>query len=108
MLKNMADFIKEELGPHTPWHLSRFSAEISWQLKDLPDTPVETLENARNIGLAQGLNYVYIGNVPGNEWESTFCPSCKAKMIERVGYQIKRNDTDGRCTKCGQTLSIID
>lgn len=108
MLKNMAYFIKYELGPETPWHLSRFSGDISWQLKDLPDTPLETLINARDIGLNQGLNYVYIGNVPGIDGENTFCPKCKVKMIERTGFYVQRNDKDGRCTKCGQDLSLIN
>jgi len=108
MLKNMADFIKDELGPETPWHVSRFSVKISWQLKGFPDTPVETLINARDIGLNQGLNYVYIGNVPGIDGESTFCPNCRTKMIERTGYYINRHDEDGRCSKCGQDLSLIN
>jgi len=107
MLESIASFIKDELGSKTPWHVSQFSGTISWQFKDLPDTPVEILIKAREIGLNQGLKYVYIGNVPGIDGESTFCPSCKAKMIERIGYFVKRYDENGKCSKCGQDLNLI-
>jgi pyruvate formate lyase activating enzyme len=63
--RNIANFIKEELGPETPWHVTQFSGAISWQLRDLPDTPIETLEKAYQIGKEAGLKYVHIGNVPG-------------------------------------------
>lgn len=65
MFKNIAEFIKNELGPETPWHISQFSGIISWKLKDLPDTPIETLKRAYEIGKEAGLKYVHIGNVPG-------------------------------------------
>lgn len=107
VLKSIAVFIKTELGSETPWHVSQFSGKISWQLGALPDTQVETLVRAREIGLNQGLKYVYIGNVPGIDGENTFCPSCKAKMIERIGYFIKRYDEDGKCSKCGEDLNLI-
>jgi len=58
-----ANFIKKELGAHTPWHLSRFFASISWRLKHLSDTPLETLEMAAAIGKKAGLKNVFIGNV---------------------------------------------
>ena len=107
MLGNIANFIKGELGTETPWHVSQFSGGISWQLRDLPDTPVEILIKAREIGLNQGLKYVYIGNIPSTDGESTFCPSCKAKKIERIGYFVKRYDEKGKCSKCGQDLNLI-
>jgi len=62
-LKKMADFIKEELGPETPWHLSRFSGAISWQLQHIPDTPLATLKKAKEIAEQKGLKNVYLGNV---------------------------------------------
>ncbi len=62
-LKKMADFIKEELGSETPWHLSRFSGAISWRLQDIPDTPLATLKKAREIAEQKGLKNVHLGNV---------------------------------------------
>lgn len=106
-LKNIAQFIKKELGPTTPWHVSQFSGAISWQLKDLPDTPVETLEKARQIGLKTGLKYVYTGNIPGIAGEDTYCPKCRAQMIDRTGYAISRHDKNGQCSKCGENLNLI-
>ncbi|PIR71828.1 MAG: AmmeMemoRadiSam system radical SAM enzyme, partial [Candidatus Nealsonbacteria bacterium CG10_big_fil_rev_8_21_14_0_10_37_25] len=74
MFKNIAKFIKEELGLETPWHVSQFSGAISWKLQHIPDTPVETLQSAWKIGKEAGLKYVYTGNVPGLPSEDTFCP----------------------------------
>lgn len=63
ILKQIAGFIKKELGEETPWHISRFFPEISWKLKDLSPTPVKTIEKAEQIGLESGLKYVYKGNI---------------------------------------------
>jgi len=108
IFRNIAKFIKEELGPKTPWHISQFCGAISWQLKDLPDTPVETLQNAWRIGKEAGLKYVYTGNVPGLPSEDTFCPKCGALSIDRTNYIIHRHDKKGKCPRCGASLDIID
>jgi len=63
MFRDIAKFIKKELGSKTPWHISRFFAAVSWQLHHLPDTPLKTLKRAYQIGKETGLKYVYIGNV---------------------------------------------
>ena len=105
--KGIADFIKKELGPETPWHISQFSGLISWKLQDLPDTPVETLEMAYEIGKKAGLKYVYTGNVQGLPSEDTFCSKCGALCIDRINYIIHRHDKAGKCPKCGENLNII-
>jgi len=107
MFRNIAKFIKEELGLETPWHISQFSGAISWQLKDLPDTSVQTLEKAYQIGKEIGLKYVYTGNVPGLPSEDTFCPKCGALAIDRMNYIIHRHDKNGKCSKCDQNLNLI-
>ncbi len=106
-LKEIANFIRREIGSETPWHISRFSGEISWKFKDVPDTPIETLEKAYKIGKKAGLKYVYVGNVPGSELEHTFCPRCGFKAIERIGYSIIRRDKEGKCPACGENLNLI-
>jgi len=63
MLKKIAQFIKKELGPETPWHISCFFPEVSWQLQNLPATSLETIEKASQIGLQAGLKHVYKGNI---------------------------------------------
>lgn len=65
IFKDIANFIKKELGKDTPWHISRFCGAISWKMQNVPDTPIETLKKAERIGKEAGLKYVYIGNVPG-------------------------------------------
>lgn len=107
MFEKIAEFIKNELSPETPWHISGFSGAISWKLKDTSNTPLSTLQIAHSIGKKTGLKYVYAGNMPGTESEDTFCPKCNAKMIERNGYFIKRFDKNGKCAKCGQGLNLI-
>ena len=106
-LRKIAEFIKNELGPETPWHTTQFSGAISWRLQDLPETPVETLEMAYKIGKEAGLKYVYTGNVPGIPSEDTFCPKCNALAINRTGYTILRHDKKGKCPKCGEDLNLI-
>jgi pyruvate formate lyase activating enzyme len=107
-LKDIAGFIKKELGAETPWHVSQFCGEISWQLQDLPTTPVETIEKACKIGREAGLKYVYSGNIPGFYWEDTYCSKCKELMIDREGYSIIRFDKNGHCSKCGESLDILE
>jgi len=106
-LKKTAEFIRQELGKETPWHISQFSGDISWKLQQLPDTRFETLENAYKIGKAAGLSYVYTGNVPGSPAEKTFCPGCKALCIDRTGYLVNRLDNNGKCRECGQNLHLV-
>jgi len=95
--QNIANFIKKELGSETPWHISQFCGALSWQLKDLPDTSIETLENAWQIGKKTGLKYVYLGNAPGHQAENTYCPKCNTLVIKRTGYHIERYDKKGKC-----------
>jgi len=107
VFKDIANFIKNELGSETPWHITQFSGVISWKLQHLPETALKTLEKAYKIGKEIGLKYVYTGNVPGIDSEDTFCPKCGKKMIERTGYLIKRLDKNGKCSKCEEDLNLI-
>jgi len=107
IFRDIASFIKNELGAETPWHISQFSGAISWKLQHLPETPLETLEKAYHIGKKTGLKYVYTGNVPGMPSEDTFCPKCNNLVIDRTGYIISRHDKNGKCPKCGTDLNLI-
>ena len=105
-LNQMCSWIKTNLGPDVPLHFSRFHP--MYRIKNLPPTPVKTLEMARNIALEAGLHYPYIGNVPGHEGEHTYCPSCSKVLIRRVGYTIVENALDGvRCKFCRHTIPGI-
>jgi pyruvate formate lyase activating enzyme len=106
VLKEMCLWIKKELGGETPVHFSRFFP--LYKLKGLPPTPVSTLERARSIAQSAGLEYVYIGNVPGHEGENTFCPKCKKMIIKRAGYMVGEvNLKEGKCKFCGTPIPGI-
>jgi len=106
MFKDIAKFIKNKLSKDTPWHVSSFSPDISWKLQNIPLTPIESLIKARDIGIKEGLEYVYTGNTPGEDGENTYCPSCKELVIERFGYAVKRFDKNGKCSKCGYNIGL--
>ncbi|WP_029898259.1 AmmeMemoRadiSam system radical SAM enzyme [Desulfohalovibrio reitneri] len=98
-LRQMAGFIANDLGKSTPWHLSRYHP--TYKMTE-PSTPVETLERAFAIGKEAGLEYVYLGNVPGHDSNSTKCPECGCVCIKRSGYQVAGPvREDGSCPECG-------
>jgi len=102
-IKAMCLWIKENLGPDTPLHFTRFFP--NYKLTNLPPTPVATLEKARKIAMDCGLNFVYIGNVPGHDAENTYCPKCRKLLIKRVGYTIVENNIkNGRCKFCSRKI----
>jgi len=106
-LTEIASFIRTELGSETPWHISRFYPQ--YQLIDHSPTPVATLKKARDIGLDQGLRYVYLGNVPGIDAENTYCYNCSKLLIERYGYQIIENNIQsGKCKFCGVKIDGVN
>jgi pyruvate formate lyase activating enzyme len=99
-LRKIAEFIKKEAGPETPWHITAFYP--TYKLIDLPRTTVPILRRAREIGLETGLRYVYEGNVPGEDGENTYCHNCQKILIRRFGYQIIENNIkDSKCPYCG-------
>jgi len=81
VIREMCEWIIKNLGPDVPLYFSRFFP--AYKMTHLPPTPVETLEKAREIAQEVGLHYVYIGNVPGNPAEHTYCPECYKKMKEK-------------------------
>ncbi|WP_168371277.1 AmmeMemoRadiSam system radical SAM enzyme [Pyrodictium occultum] len=105
-IRRLARWIVENLGPETPFHLLRFHPDF--RMRDVPPTPVETLERLANAAKEEGLQYVYIGNVWGHPLESTYCPRCGYKVIERRGFAILawRLTRDNRCPKCGYRINI--
>lgn len=106
IIREMCLWIRKELGPDTPIHFSRFYP--LYKLRTLPPTPVSTLEKARAVALSTGLEYVYIGNIPGHEAENTFCPQCKKKIIQRTGYMVGEiHMKAGKCKFCGKPIPGI-
>lgn len=98
-VRNMSRWIKAELGPDVPIHFTRFRP--LYLLKNLPPTPIPTLERLKAVADAEGLHYVYIGNVPGHPAENTYCPKCHKVVIERAGFTVSQmNLKNGKCTNC--------
>ncbi|MBI2382205.1 MAG: AmmeMemoRadiSam system radical SAM enzyme [Gammaproteobacteria bacterium] len=97
-------WIREHLGPDVPLHFTAFHPD--WKMMDTPRTPPETLTRARDIGLAEGLHYVYTGNVHDRRGGSTRCPGCGALLIERDWYELGcwHLDAQGECLSCGFRL----
>jgi len=99
----LARWIKTNLGADTPIHFSRFHPQ--YLLRNLPATPQKTLEKAHAICRSEGLEFVYLGNLPGHPAESTYCPKCNQILIERRGYRIYQNNLDGnRCRNCNREI----
>ncbi len=76
-----------------------------YKLLNLPPTPVSTLERCWKIAKQEGINFVYIGNVPGHQAENTYCPKCNEIIIRRIGYEILENNINkGKCKFCGESI----
>ncbi len=98
-IRRMARWLAGAVGPDVPLHFTRFSP--MYLLKNLPPTPVATLEAVRRAAREEGLRFVYIGNVPGHEAENTLCPKCSTLLIKRFGFQIQQNTLkEGACPNC--------
>jgi pyruvate formate lyase activating enzyme len=96
-------WIKAHCGLDTPLHFSRF-----WpmhRLTDLPPTPVATLTRAWDIAKAEGLKFVYVGNVPGHAGNNTYCPNDGKLIIARNGFEVLENHVrQGKCEYCGSDI----
>lgn len=104
-LRDMARFIRS-LGPEIPWHISRYHPR--YHRRDIVATPPETILKAREIGMEEGLKYVYAGNLPGDSGEKTYCAACGNLLIDRFGFSIRANNLEhSACTRCGTRLDGI-
>jgi pyruvate formate lyase activating enzyme len=106
-IRSMARYIVENLDLDTPLHLSRFFPMYKFQ--HLPATSIETLMNAKEIALEEGLRFVFVGNIRGGGEEDTVCPSCGHHVVKRNGYTITdwTLTEDMRCGKCGEPIHIL-
>ena len=105
-LRRMSRWLASEVGPDVPLHFSRF--QPMYLVKNLPPTPVSTLERAREIAREEGLQYVYVGNVPGHPAENTSCPGCRQTVVERFGFEVRSVRLNkGKCEACGHPIPGI-
>jgi pyruvate formate lyase activating enzyme len=101
-LRDAAQFIAQELGARTPWHISRFHP--AYKMRKIPPTPTDTLRRTQQIGREEGLQYVYVGNISG-EGKDTFCPSCGRVLIRRYNFGVIFNRIENNhCPTCGEQI----
>ncbi|GAB7022296.1 AmmeMemoRadiSam system radical SAM enzyme [Salidesulfovibrio brasiliensis] len=106
-LRELAKFIANELGTDTPWHLSRFHPQH--RMRDVAMTSVSSLETAVRFGREAGLEYIYIGNVPGHDYTKTHCPACGELVLDRAGFGLSFSAlANGCCAACGRKISGVD
>lgn len=107
-IRGIAKFIAE-LDKSIPWHLSAFHP--TYKMQDVPRTPESTLLRAYKIGQQEGLKYLYIGNIDNEDHESTYCPSCKERVVDRSGnigqFVTNELDENGVCPYCGCSLEGV-
>ena len=85
-----------------------FYIKNSWKLKNLDSTGDDAIYEAYQIAKDAGLKYVYVGNIPGDQKENTYCPGCSELAIRRFGLHIERLDSKGACSYCDRSLDIIE
>ncbi|HXY41935.1 MAG TPA: AmmeMemoRadiSam system radical SAM enzyme [Vicinamibacteria bacterium] len=101
--RSLARFVRDEVGPETPVHFTRFHP--SYRLQNVPSTPIATLDRCRSAAITEGLRFVYLGNVPGHPGESTYCPACGKPLIRRTGMAVLENRMKGgACPDCHRTI----
>lgn len=104
-LRAIAEFIKS-VDPSIPWHVTQFHP--TYKMMNVPSTPVSVLKKAYEIGHSVGLKHVYVGNVPGDSGENTFCPNCKTMLIKRIGFSVAENKIkNNRCPDCGAEIEGV-
>jgi len=106
-LRRMTAWVVEHLGPDVPMHFTAFHPD--YKMLDVPPTPPETLTRARAIAQQAGVRYAYTGNVHDRAGDSTYCPSCAARVIERDWYVLGewRLTDDGHCGACGTRIAGV-
>ena len=106
MLSGLVDWILSEAGPDVPLHFTRFHPD--YKLLNLQPTPISTLVHAREMAMSKGMHYVFVGNVPGNEGNSTYCPHCKKPVIIRNGFLTLENHLkNGKCEYCNTHIAGV-
>jgi pyruvate formate lyase activating enzyme len=105
-LMEIARFIRKEMSDDTPWHVTGFYP--TYKMLDRPRTPAETLVKAREIGLSEGLKFVYAGNLLIKGAENTYCPKCGQIVIQRSGFEVLENRVKaGKCGLCNEPIAGV-
>lgn len=106
-IRELSKWCHDSLGPDTPLHFTRFHP--MYRMGGVESTPLESLERAHDIARGEGMDYVYLGNVPGHRYENTWCPRCGGLLVERRGFGVLRYCVapDRKCPQCGEKIPIV-
>lgn len=105
--RKLCKFVYDKLGPDTPVHFLRFHPD--YKMLDFGSTSVQSLEKHHQVAKQEGLNYAYLGNVPGHPLENTYCPGCNSVAVKRYGFSIESWNLDAHnsCKSCGHQIAIV-
>jgi len=103
-IRAMSEWMMDNIGPDVPLHYLKFFP--AYKMRNFPPTPTDVLSRCRQISMDAGINYVYVGNLPGHPGENTFCPKCGKRIIARVGYLgiTENHIVDNKCRFCGHYI----
>ena len=100
----LADWMVARMGVDVPLHFTAFHPD--YKMIDRPRTPARTLTRARELARAAGLRHVYTGNVHDRDGQTTFCPGCGARVIERDWFAVRAvRLSGGACAACGERIA---
>ena len=103
-IEKMSQFISKELGTEIPWHFSAFHPD--YKMLETPRTSMQTMIKAKEIAQSYGIKYVYLGNIQNDN--STYCPRCKTKLIDRSGFSTSTiNIKNSQCNHCGEVIQGV-
>lgn len=103
-IDGIINWIKEELDPEVPWHVTAYHPAYRMGEKG---ADAELLESIRRKGLDSGLKHIYLGNVYTAEGSDTTCPGCGTTLIRRSAMTLRENRLWGsRCPDCGYELKM--
>jgi pyruvate formate lyase activating enzyme len=105
-INEMCNWILENLGDSVPLHFTAFHP--SFRMMNIPSTRESTVLRARQIALAAGIKFCYVGNMFDKEGQATRCPACKTALIQRDWHSItEMNMYGGLCPSCGAAIAGV-
>jgi len=106
-IQNFCRWVIKNLGDDIAIHFSRFHPD--YNMKDVPATPMNTMEKIYETARKEGILFTYLGNVVAGNYENTFCPNCGEVCIKRNGFNVKKSGLkEKRCRFCGSLLPIVE
>ncbi|GKX61142.1 AmmeMemoRadiSam system radical SAM enzyme [Leminorella grimontii] len=103
--RRVSDWMLNHLDEEIPLHYVRFHPD--YRYTDVERTSIPFLEQARVNALADGMRYVYLGNVYGTDSANSYCPDCQTQWVKRNGLVAHSFLKDGCCPNCGKRSPIV-